>query len=335
MSEVEFITIVVPVLNEAAYIEKAIRSLVPSSVDHEIIVVDGGSSDGTQEIVRRLSGEMPGIRLVDNPARIQAAAVNLGARAADPRSKVFVQADAHCSYPEGFAAAVARALAETGAQSVVVPMRTVGRDTCFQAAAAAAQNSRLGNGGSAHRGKAVSGWVDHGHHAGFDREAFMALGGYDESFGTNHDAEYDVRLNASGGRVWMLAEAEIVYHPRKTPLSLARQYFRHGYGRASTVIKHGVVPKGRQMAPVAAFLGCAGGIVLTAIHPGFLAIPASYGAACLAAGAVVGRGKGPCGPAAGLAAMTMHLSWGAGFLARVSEWGAGRVMQRGRRVQEA
>jgi len=315
MSTSEFVTIVVPALNEAAYIERAVRSLVPDGVDHEIIVVDGGSTDGTQEAVTRLSTEIPGLRLVHNPARIQASAVNIAARAADPRATTFVQADAHCSYPRDFAVTVSRALAATGAQSVVVPMRTVGHETCLQVAAAAAQNSVLGNGGSAHRGRAVSGWVDHGHHAGFDRETFLRMGGYDESFGTNHDAEYDVRLGAAGGKVWMLAEAAIDYYPRKTAASLARQYFHHGWGRAMTVVKHRIVPKPRQMAPVAALAGCVAGLALATVHPAFLALPASYAAACVGLGAAVGRRSGRCGAAAGCAAMVMHLSWGAGFVA--------------------
>lgn len=319
MTTIDFVSIVIPTLNEASYIERAIRSLVPAGVGYEILVVDGGSTDGTREIVSRLAGEIDGLRLVDNPKRIQASAMNLAARVADERAKVFVKADAHCSYPPGFVVGIVDAMARTGAQSVVVPMRTIGRDTCLQVAAAAAQNSLLGNGGSAHRGRAVSGWVEHGHHAGFDRETFLRLGGYDESFSTNEDAEFDVRLVASGGKIWMLSEATIDYFPRKTVSALARQYFNHGRGRGMTVLKHRTLPRVRQLAPVAALAGCAAGLGLSALNSVFLALPATYAGGCITAGLIIGRQYGRCGCMAGLAAMVMHLSWGAGFLTSIAK----------------
>jgi NADH:ubiquinone oxidoreductase subunit 5 (subunit L)/multisubunit Na+/H+ antiporter MnhA subunit len=39
-------------------------------------------------------------------------------------------------------------------------------------------------------------WIDHGHHALFKTTAFLAAGGYDESFSHNEDAEFDARLAA-------------------------------------------------------------------------------------------------------------------------------------------
>jgi glycosyltransferase involved in cell wall biosynthesis len=48
------VSIVMPVLNGAAFIEKAIRSIVTQSVkEWELVVVDDGSSDGSQNIVRK------------------------------------------------------------------------------------------------------------------------------------------------------------------------------------------------------------------------------------------------------------------------------------------
>ena len=129
---------------------------------------------------------------------------------------MLLRADAHADYPPGFVAAVTEALAQPGVTSVVVPMRTVGV-TPFQRAVAAAQNSRLGNGGSAHRGGGgPSGPVEHGHHAAFDRDAFLRLGGYDERFTHNEDAEHDVRATRAGGLVWMCREAPVTYFPRAT-----------------------------------------------------------------------------------------------------------------------
>ncbi len=139
--------------------------------------------------------------------------MNIAAREADPRAKYLLRADCHADYPEGFAERSIAALRERGAASVVVTMHSQGNG-CMQKAIAAASNSRLGNGGSAHRRSGISGYVDHGHHAAFDRETYLALGGYDESFRHNEDAEYDQRVIRSGKRIYLLGDLAIRYFPR-------------------------------------------------------------------------------------------------------------------------
>jgi succinoglycan biosynthesis protein ExoA len=321
MKHVPFVTVAVPTLNESATIASVISELLSGAddLDLEVVVVDGGSTDGTQALVSEISESDPRVRLLHNPGRIQSSGVNLVARSADPLSKILVRADAHCAYPAGFVARVAEALATTGAQSVVVPMFTVGEDDTFQQSVAEAQNSKLGNGGAAHRGGSTpSGWVDHGHHAAFDLPTFLSLGGYDETFAVNEDAEYDVRLAKSGGRVWMERGAEINYHPRRTAGSLARQYFGYGQGRSRTVFKHSIRPRPRQMAPFAIFWAMAFSILLAPVSP-LLAIPgAAYLAACLAYSVKTAQGS-----ASGMfvALCCMHLSWGAGF-----SYGAARAI---------
>ena len=146
-------------------------------------------------------------------------------------------------------------LAAKQVASVVVPMRTEGA-TCMQRAIAAAQNSLLGNGGSAHRLPGWSGFVDHGHHAAFDRKTFLELGGYDETFPFNEDAEFDRRLTTSGRRIFLDGANAIEYYPRDRFRSLSRQYYAFGRGRARTVVKHGAMPRLRQLAPVGVLLGC-------------------------------------------------------------------------------
>jgi len=310
------VTLAVPVLNEEAYIASCLASLLEQRDTYrlEILVLDGGSTDRTAEIVRDMQRQHPEIRLVANPARLQSAAVNLAARIAAPEALVLLRADAHAWYPPGFVTRVVDTLREQNATSVVVPMITEGKEG-LQRGIAAAQNSRLGNGGSAHRLGLHSGWVDHGHHAAFDRAFFLAIGGYDESFTHNEDAELDYRARAAGGRIWLCAEAPVTYYPRKDLVSLAKQYMRHGAGRARTMLKHGMRPKLRQMAPVLALLGCAAGLALAPFWPSALLIPGLYVALCLGWGLVLAvKGRDPWLAGAGPAAITMHLAWGFGFL---------------------
>jgi succinoglycan biosynthesis protein ExoA len=260
---VPFVSIVMPALNEEHYIADAILSILPRPevLDYELLVLDGGSRDRTREIVEELAERHPQIRLLHNDRRIQSAALNIASEACDPRAEILVRADCHANYPADFAARCADTLIKTESASVVVPMRAVGRQP-VQRAIAAAQNSRLGNGGSQHRIAGRSGYVEHGHHAAFDRAVFRALGGYDEAAPYNEDAEFDGRLMAAGGRIYLDGSLTIDYFPRSSLHALARQYFRHGWGRANTLLKHAKAPKLRQLLPVLMLLLAVGGLAL-------------------------------------------------------------------------
>lgn len=321
-----FISIVMPALNEERYIGDAIKSVSPETgVDYELLVLDGGSTDRTRAIVQGLAEQNRRIRLITNERRTQAAAMNLAAAMADPRSRVLVRADCHCAYPAGYIARCTAMLRDREAASIVVSMHTRGR-TCLQRGIAHAQNTVLGNGGSAHRTPGRSGYVDHGHHAAFDRDAFMELGGYDETFTHNEDAEFDTRLTRSGRRIY-LDDLSVDYFPRADFASLARQYFNFGRGRANTMIRHRARPKLRQVLPVIALLGCVGSVLLSAVHVLFLAPVVFYSGVCLSWGLVAAlRNANPCLLAAGPAAMVMHMSWGAGFLTKFLHWSARQIL---------
>jgi rSAM/selenodomain-associated transferase 2 len=82
------LSVVVPALNEARGIRAALEALAPLRArGHEVIVVDGGSSDGTAEIASPLCD-----RVVHAP-RGRAVQMNAGARAAGGDVLVFLHAD--------------------------------------------------------------------------------------------------------------------------------------------------------------------------------------------------------------------------------------------------
>lgn len=304
---------VIPCLNERRHIAGLIDHLLADEAwtDPLVLVADGGSSDGCREIVEDIARRDPRVRLVDNPARLQAAGVNRAARLADDR-RWLVRVDAHADYPPNFVSTLVGVAERAGATSVVVPMHTVGR-TCFETAAAAAQNSVLGNGGSRHRGRGQDGYVDHGHHALFDMAQFIALGGYDETFSHNEDAEFDTRSVRAGGRIWMTSEAPITYYPRASLGALFRQYINYGAGRARTMLRHRAPTKLRQLAPAGvapAVILAVGGLVWAP-----LALPAFvWATGVLAFGLLLGlRARSGCVALSGVAAGAMHLGWSIGF----------------------
>jgi succinoglycan biosynthesis protein ExoA len=309
---------VIPTLNEERHIETCIRSLMRGDAQLRsipLVVADGGSTDKTVEIVEHLKSEFPNLQLIHNPKKLQAAAMNLAVLdASTPVTQYIVRCDAHSIYPADFILSVAKALKATGAASVVIPMDAVG-DTCFERANAWIVDTPLGSGGSVHRGGKISGYVDHGHHAGFNVNMYRQIGGYDETFSHNEDAEYDERVAQAGGKIFLDSEIRIRYIPRGSVSRLAKQYFNYGKGRARNVRKHGQRLKIRQALPVFALLANAAGFLVSPLFLPALILPLGYfGVLATASVAVAVWKRSPCGLLAGLISGTMHMSWAAGFL---------------------
>ncbi len=304
---------VIPCLNEAAHLPALIEQMVADPAIDMLVVADGGSTDGSQAIVRRLAQGMPKLLALDNPARLQSAGINRAVRLHGAGHEWLLRIDAHCRYPDGYASMLMTAARATGASAVVVPMVTSAARG-FARAAAAAQNSVLGTGGSAHRHLGSGRWVDHGHHALMRLDMFHALGGYCENMPCNEDAELDHRQTSVGGRVWLEPKAAIMYFPRSRPIALARQYYRYGVGRARTIRRHRLRPHLRQMAPLA--VPFAALLALLTPWSAWAAVPfLLWAALCLSTGLLVGfRAGGGWAYAAGIAAAIMHMSWGTGFL---------------------
>ncbi|MGG7518408.1 glycosyltransferase family 2 protein [Allorhizobium undicola] len=306
--------IVIPCLNEEKHIEGVIANLSHAleDLDAEIVVADGGSTDATKDIMARILLDNSRVKLLDNPKRIQSAAVNLAVARFGGDYDYMIRIDAHGTYPEDYCQALVAEALRTGADSVVVGMQTVGFGM-FQKATALAQNSKLGNGGSKHRTGAESHWTDHGHHALMRISAFRAVGGYDEAFRHNEDAEFDYRLHLSGFRVWMTADTSMIYYPRSSAGPLFRQYYGYGRGRAQNFLKHRSRPSLRQLIPLSvapvAVLALLAAIHWLAVVPLLI-----WMAACLGYGAWMTVRQGESlGLLAAISAMIMHFAWSAGF----------------------
>ena len=99
------VTIVIPSWNRAPDLRACIRSVLAQEYDpKEIVVVDNGSTDGTQDIVRN---EFPSVRLIANRTNLGASmAKNQGVAASDAEFVWFLDSDSEVESPSCLAAMV-------------------------------------------------------------------------------------------------------------------------------------------------------------------------------------------------------------------------------------
>ena len=306
-----FITIAMPCLNEAAFIEGCVRDVQKQTYPRErieILIADGGSTDGTREALERLSREDNRIRVIDNPGRIQSAGINCAIRAS--RGEVIARMDVHADYARDYLEKCVEILGRTGADNVGGAARCRAKGA-VQRAVAAALSSPLGFGGASFRDADAEGWVDTLFPGAFRREIFDKVGLFDEGAAVNEDAELNQRILQAGGRIYQSREIVVYYYPRDSLGGLARQYFRYGQGRARTLLKH---RRFIRLRPALPFIALVSWLVAAVVVPRL----AAAGALAYAVGTAVeavrqSRRQAAAAGVTWLAFPTMHLSHALGF----------------------
>src|SRR5439155_18785590 len=116
------VTVVMPVRNEAGFIERSLGRVLAQDYPAEcmeVLVVDGMSTDETREVVRRMAGrtaDAPSVRILDNPSRVVPAALNVGiGRSA---GQVIVRVDGHCEIQPDHVRRCVELLRTSGADNV-------------------------------------------------------------------------------------------------------------------------------------------------------------------------------------------------------------------------
>jgi succinoglycan biosynthesis protein ExoA len=324
MIDVAFVTVVVPCLDERDYVESSVATLRKQDYPEdrlEIVIADGGSTDGTAEILQRIAAEDPRVRVIGNPARLQAAGLNAAIRAS--RGDVIVRADIHSVYAPDYVRKCVEVLARTGAENAGGVPRPLAR-TGFQRALCAALESPLGVGWARHRTADAEGFTDTVSFGAFRRRVFETVGMYDPRAITNEDAELNQRLLERGGKIYLSREILVHYHPRRSYRDLARQYYKYGRGRARTALKHRGLPVLRPVIPFAMVVGGAVMISVRRLRPFAPLALALYAVSTGVEAARVGaRGHRPLvwsmfpvmhvahgvGFAAGLVHYALHADW--------------------------
>ncbi len=312
------VSVVMAVLNEADDIGAARESALRQNYagDLEVIVADGGSDDGTREIIQgRLEAE-PRLRLIDNPAGTTPAGLNAAIRASS--GEVIVRLDGRSVLPPGYIGRAVSMLDETGADNVGGVQAAVGGSP-IERAIAAAMSSPVGVGDSRfHSEGAPAGWVDTVYLGVFRRESLERIGLFDEAQLRNQDYELNHRLRETGPGVFFDPELRVEYRPRSTIGGLWRQYLSYGAWKRRMVRNHPGSVRWRQAVPPLFVIAMVVSAVLlaTPLRRAGMVLPAAY--AALVVGATLlelARRRDASMLILPVVFPAMHMAWGIGFLA--------------------
>jgi len=250
MRNAPFVSVLMPVRNEAAFIQRGLMAVLQQDYPRErieVIVADGLSDDGTRDIVNVLRRQNPNVSLIDNPGKIVSTGLNAALRLA--RGEIIVRVDGHCEIAPDYVSRCVSHLTDDKVDGVGGPLETVG-ETYQARVIAAAMSSTFGVGGSAFRtGTSEAKFVDTVAFPGFRKETIERAGAFDEELVRNQDDEYSCRVRKLGGRILLTPDIQSRYYSRASFRKLWKQYFQYGYWKVRVLQKHSRQMSARQFVP--------------------------------------------------------------------------------------
>jgi GT2 family glycosyltransferase len=245
------ISVIVPCRNEEAHIEECIdaiySSILVSSQELYVTIVDGLSDDGTRELISELKKKYNTLQLVDNKKQLTPYAFNLGIN--NLKADFYQIVGARQILSPNYLSKSIEILVNNnsiwcvGGNVENIYLNEIGE--IISKGMSTSFGMGLGNFCVLENSCFVDtvgtpmypGWV-------FDR-----IGYFDEDLVRNQDDDYNFRVTKAGGKIWLETSITIKYYVRATFQGLFRQFYQYGYWKVFVNTKHKTVTTMRQLVP--------------------------------------------------------------------------------------
>jgi len=320
------ISIIVPCYNEELRITGLLNAIYSQTISlkrMEVIIADGLSEDNTRKVIEEFKINHPKltIHLVDNPKRNIPAALNLAINKSS--GKFIVRVDAHSLPEEHYVERCVTLLEADKADNVGgIWIIKPGNSSQTANAIAIAASHPLGVGGARYRDeKTQAGFVDTVPFGSYYRDFLLKIGLYDETLLSNEDYELNTRIREAKGKIFLDPSIQCIYFAREDYKALSKQYFRYGFWKFRMVKRYPGSLRLRQFLPPTFVLGMLGLLLTGMIFPLFITVFLLFMLFYLLSIFLgtflvsnISNKKMNLHVLTTLAIITMHFSWGTGFL---------------------
>jgi GT2 family glycosyltransferase len=245
------ISVIVPCRNEEAHIEECIdaiySSILVSSQELYVTIVDGLSDDGTRELISELKKKYNTLQLVDNKKQLTPYAFNLGINNLKADFYQIVGARQILS-PNYLSKSIEILVNNNSIWCVGGNVENIYLNEIGEIISKGMSTS-FGMGLGNFRVLENSCFVDTVGTPMYPGWVFDRIGYFDEDLVRNQDDDYNFRVIKAGGKIWLETSITIKYYVRATFQGLFRQFYQYGYWKVFVNTKHKTVTTMRQLVP--------------------------------------------------------------------------------------
>ena len=229
------LSLIIPLYNRPAEIEELLKSLLlQSDPSFEVIIVEDGSSQKSDEIVAAYSEKLT-LKYFFKENSGPGLSRNYGAARADGDYLIFLDSD--CIIPPHYIAEVQSFLANTYVDAFGGPDRADESFTAIQKAINYSMTSLFTTGGIRGSKKSVEKFHPRSFNMGYSKAVFEVTGGF-SGMRFGEDIDMSIRLVKAGFSTALIADA-YVYHKRRTNFKLFyKQIFNSGLARINLYKRH-------------------------------------------------------------------------------------------------
>ena len=239
-----------PIRNEEDFIGKTLISIIEQDYPREkleLVIADGGSSDGTISEINKFKNFFFKLNIINNEHETMPKGFNLALNSS--KSDIILMLGGHSVLPKNYISKSVENLKNYNSSCAGGVIQAIG-DGFWGDVIAKSISSVFGVGNVSFRVKnSKSGYVDSLPFGCYKRSIFDTIGGLDEELVRNQDDEFNFRMKQSGYKIWQDSSLVTKYFCRLSLKKLFNQYLHYGLYKVRVIQKRRALISFRHIMP--------------------------------------------------------------------------------------